>query len=716
MAESFYSPSWHRVAKLKPRLMAHVRLHRHSYRGRIWHVVQDNQTGQFFRLSAGAYRACTLMDGERTIEDIWEMTLRSPGADQPTQNDIVRLLTQLYNADLLHGGTSPYLEEQTHRADKRARQQLLNRIRNPLAMRVRLVDPDRFLNATMPFVRPFFSIWGVMAWLALVIAGAVLAGLHWRELQSVGFEQIYSTQNVLVILAIYPITKLLHELGHAYAVKNWGGEVHEMGLLMLVLMPVPYCDASSSIAFREKHRRAVVGAAGMVVELALAAIAMIIWSTAEAGVVRAIAFNVALICGVSTLIFNGNPLLKFDGYYILSDLIEIPNLAQQANAYFFYLIKRFGFGMVTEASPRQSEGERRWLVSYSVASFFYRISVSLTVALLIAHKLFFIGVMLALFSVFMAVVWPLFKGVRYLATSPALEGNRRRALRVSGLATLLALAALLVLPLPYSTVATGIVWIGEDGYTLRSGGDGYVKSAIFEGNRPVKSGETLFQQEDDQLTIGLDIFKSAVDELKIKREAVDTTDRSTANIISEQIRLGEERVAEMKRRLSDLTITAPVDGTFISVTAPDAIGRFQKKGDVVGYLAGSTGRIVRVVVPEGEIDLVANQSRDVEVMLTMGEEQVFAASVLRQAPAALDALPHGALSTEGGGSVLINKTSDQRLVPLEPVFQLDLKVAGLPEEAGLGMHARVRFIHPAEPIAPRLYRQVRQLFLRQFNV
>ena len=147
------------------------------------------------------------------------------------------------------------------------------------------------------------------------------------------------------------MVKSLHELGHAFATKVWGGEVHEVGLMLLVFIPVLYVDASASAAFRQKHRRIVVGAAGILVETTLAALAVIVWVYGSPGIGRAIAFNVILIGGVSTLLFNGNPLLRFDGYYIFSDLIEVPNLATRANAYLFYVIQKHLFKIDSVDSP-----------------------------------------------------------------------------------------------------------------------------------------------------------------------------------------------------------------------------------------------------------------------------------------------------------------------------------------------------------------------------
>ena len=165
----------------------------------------------------------------------------------------------------------------------------------------------------------------------------------------------------------YPLVKLLHEFGHAFAVKRWGGEVHEIGILFLVFMPIPYVDASAASVFPGKHRRMVVGAAGIAVELFLAAIATFVWVSVEPGWTRHVAYAVMLVGGVSTLLFNGNPLLRFDGYYVFADAVEIPNLASKANRYVASLAQRFVLGMRRARVPETSPGEAPWLVGYAIA-------------------------------------------------------------------------------------------------------------------------------------------------------------------------------------------------------------------------------------------------------------------------------------------------------------------------------------------------------------
>ena len=157
--------------------------------------------------------------------------------------------------------------------------------------------------------------------------------INWPELSMNTSDRVLALENIFLMALVYPVVKLIHEFGHAYVLKKWGAEVHEMGIMFLVFFPVHYVEASESISFSSKYQRMLVGAIGVMVELFLAASAMILWANIEPGVVRTLAFNTMIVAGVSTLLFNGNPLLKFDAYYVLSDYLEIPNLASKANAY-----------------------------------------------------------------------------------------------------------------------------------------------------------------------------------------------------------------------------------------------------------------------------------------------------------------------------------------------------------------------------------------------
>ncbi len=715
MASSLYSPSWYRIAPLKPRLKPHVRLHRQRFRGQTWHIVQDDQSGHFHRLSPAAHHMVCLMDGRRSIAEIWTILCQRLGKEQPTQDEVIRLMSLLHAADLTLGDALPDMAEMSVRSDRTARQLLLSRVKNPLSIRFSLLDPDRFLDRTMPFFAPLFSRAGFACWLLLIAAFALNVATHWPALNESVSDRLLSTQNVLLILIIFPVMKLLHELGHAYATKKWGGEVHELGVMLLVFVPIPYVDASASAAFRSKWRRAIVGAAGMMVELLLAAIASFVWIHAEPGLIRAAAFNVMLLGGISTILVNGNFLLRFDGYYILCDLIEIPNLASRANKYVIHLTKRHLLRVDDLETPVTARGERAWFIGYAIFAFVYRLTVTVGIAFFVASHFFVVGVFLALLSLATTLVWPLLKACRYLAADAQLAGKRRSAIGVSLGLALLAAGGLLVVPLPYATMAQGVVWVADEA-TIRVQTEGFARMPAIPEDRQVKPGSLLAELEDPLLDSGIAIARSQLDELTVRLEAAGIGDRVLASILREEIKNTEAQLRNLLKKRGDLSIVSGRSGRFQTIEAADLHGRFFRKGDVIGYVLGDDDPIVRVIVPQSDVDPVRRGATAIQARLATDAASSLTASVVREVPAAVQELPHAALATIGGGDLLLDPRHQDRLQPLDPVFQLDLAVPGLPKASRLGTRVHVRFEHAPQPLGQRIGRWTRQLFLKQFNV
>ncbi|MEP9378771.1 peptidase M50 [Aquabacter sp. CN5-332] len=715
MARTLQNPSWYRVANLRPRLRSYAQLHRQRFRGEVWYILQDHQSGRFHRLSPAAHLVVCLMDGRRTVHEIWQQVGTRLGEDQPTQTEVIGLLTQLHGADLLMGEVLPHMDELAHRSQKQAERAMLMKLRNPLSLKVPLLDPDRFLDLTLPLVRPLFTRLGFLAWAALVVAGIVLATMHWGALTGDLLDRLLSAQNLILIILIYPVVKAIHELGHAYAAKVWGGEVHELGVMLLVFVPMPYVDASSSAAFREKWRRIIVGGAGIMVEAALAALAMIVWTLVEPGAVRAVAFNVMLICGVSTVAFNGNPLLRFDGYYVLADLLEMPNLGSRANRYVFYLVQRYIFRIPDLTSPATARGEPLWFVAYAVSAFFYRLLVMLGVALMVGTKFFFLGIALAAWGLINGLVMPLVTGLRYLAFSPQLQGRRGRALTFTAAVVGIILAALLVVPVPYATVAQGVVWLPERAVVrARTGGD--VRAITANAGESVREGTPLFQLDDPELSAEAEVLEKQAEALQLRLDAVRTVDLVQANILQEQVRQIRGELEVNRQRNEERTVTASHDGRFLVPEASDLPGRYVRQGDMLGYVVGADDPVVRTVVPQADVDLVRRRTGAVLVRFADNIDHPVPASLSREVPAAQEDLPSPALSTMGGGEIAVDASKPDAPRALESLFQFELQVPGLSATERIGGRVYVRFDHGWEPIGFRMVRALRQLFLREFNV
>ncbi len=715
MTESLFSPSWYRVAELKPRLRGHAQVRRHDYRGEIWYVLQDQTKGRFYRFPPSVYRLLGRMDGEHTVQELWEDAVGQLGDDGPTQTEVVQLMSQLHSADMIVCDVPPDTAELLRRSRKLERSRRLQNLRSPLAVRIPLFDPDRFLAATLPLVRPFVSPVGAILWLAVVGTAAVLAVAHWTDLTSNAVDRVLSAQNLLVIWLMFPIVKTLHELGHGWLLKAWDAECHEMGIMLLVLTPVPYVDASTATEFREKHRRALVGAAGILVELVVASVALFFWLALEPGVMRSLAWNTLLIGSVSSIVFNANPLLRFDGYYILSDLLEVPNLAQRGMAFCGYVVKRHLLGMKRTQPPYAGPGERFWFVLYTISSFIYRAFVYTAIALFIAGKFFIIGLLLASWAIATMVVLPIGKGIAFLASSPQLRENRPRALALSAAVVGLLVALLFVMPFPSSTRTEGVVWVPEESL-VRAGADGFVQRVLVEPGERVSRGQPLVSCQDPLLTAQAGVLRARLAELDSRRDWALTLDKVQAQILLEEIEGVRDELARAEERRSALLILSPMEGVFLMPRAQDMPDRHLKQGDLIAYVADVERPTVRAVVPQSRVDLVRAATRGVRVRLTERLDDILDAEVIREVPGAVERLPSTLLGSAGGGEIAVDPTDKGQTQTMEGLFQFDLRLGGRLDEVFFGSRADVRFDHGTMPIGWQLYRSARQLFLKRFNV
>lgn len=706
---------WYRAAELKPRLRSHAKIHRQRFRGQTWYILQDQASGRFHRFSPDAYFILAMMNGRHTVQEIWEKAGERLGENVPTQDEVLGLLGQLHTADVLQSDVPPDILEVTKRSETQNRRDFLMRIRNPLALRIPLFDPDRFLTLTMGLARPFFSLFGLLAWIALIAYGGVLTALHWDALTANIADRVLATQNILLTVLIYPFVKGLHELGHGYAVKRWSGEVHEMGVMMLVLIPVPYVDASSASVFGGKWSRALVGAAGIMVEMALAVIAVIVWVNVEPGPVRAGAYSLMLIAGVSTLFFNGNPLLRFDGYYVMADLVEIPNLGTRANKYLLYLIQRYFLGIPDLTPTATAPGERLWFVAYGLAAFCYRLFIVLVISTFVATKFFIIGILLAIWAASMMFVFPVIKGVAFVLVGPQLRRRRRRALTLCGTALATVLGALTLIPLPYATVVEGVVWTGQ-GAAVHAQADGVVAELIAAPNSIVVPGEPLVRLEDPYIGAQVRVYESELAELRLALSAVEVVDRVQGDIVRARLESAQAALALTRERERNLTVLSDGAGRFVPIGDVDLPGRFIRKGEVLAYVIEDGPATVRAVVPQQRIDLVRQRTYDVSIRFVDRMAESVPAAVAREVPAASAQLPSPALAVSGGGGVAVDPRAGQTPMALESLFQLDIRASDPNPGSTIGGRAYVRFDHGSEPVASRLYRLVRQLLLKQFNV
>jgi putative peptide zinc metalloprotease protein len=715
MSDSLFSTYWYRVARLKPVLRDTAIISRHVYRGEPWYILQNSLNGRSHRFNAAAYSVIGLMDGQLTVEEIWENVGQQSIENAPTQDEIIQLLGQLHEADLIQSDILPSTVEMVRQLRGAPSGEWKQRISNPFSLRFPLLDPDRFLRKYEFLAAPLFARSMLVIWLLIVLSAIVAAIMHWPEIAGSVSDKIFSPRNLVLLWLIYPIVKIFHELGHAFAVRKWGGEVHEMGIILLALTPIPYVDATASASFSDKKRRITVAAMGMAVELLLASIALFVWLNVETGIISAIAYNVMLIGGVSTVVFNGNPLLRYDGYYILSDLIEIPNLAQRSTRYLGYVVQRYLFGIETVESPVTAPGEKGWFLFYGPLAFCYRMAVLIGLMLLVGSRFFVIGVLIALWGTVTVLILPAVRTLKQFLNSAAAHQRRTRLVGVAAGSALGIVILLFLLPFPLWTSSQGVVWLPEQS-TVRAGADCEIVDVLAPAGQAVAQNEPLIKGVDPFLEAEIDVYRARMEELYATYNAQPLHERVMRKMLLDEIELVKGDLQQAEDKAQELVIRSPAQGNFILIDTRNLPGHFVKKGELLGYIIAEHRPTVRAVVTQADIGLVRNQLTGVEVRLAERSATPMQAKVERIVPAADINLPSPALGIACGGIIPVDPSDPEGLQALETFFQLDITLPDDVVDPHIGARVFVRFKHGRMPLAMQWYRSLRQLLLRKFYV
>lgn len=737
-----FSESWYRVADLRPRLLTTVQIHRQHFRGRTWHVVADPASNQFFRLNEAAYRFVALLDGRRTVAEAWTICNDQLGDDAPTQPESIQLLGQLYTSNLLIAELPPDAAGLFGRYHKRITREIQSYLMNIMFLRIPLLDPDRFLDRWIAAAGWLFSWFGGLLWMALLLTGGYFLAGRWDELtdqtRSV-FDQMTLMANLPAMYGAMIVTKVLHEFGHAFACKKFGrqngtgGEVHAMGVMFLIFTPLPYVDASSSWAFRSKWHRIVVGLGGMYIELALAAIAAIVWANSGDGTLaKSLSYYVIFIAGVSTVLFNANPLLRYDGYYILSDLLEMPNLWQRSRQYVYYLVKRYAWGVRRPFNPANTGGEKAWLCGYGIASTIYRFVVCFGILYFIADRFFILGAVLAMVAIIAWVLVPLGKFVHYLATHGELMRVRGRAWATTLLTVGTLIGLLGMVPWPDRCEATGVIeplnmrviYAQTDGFLSRDPADGAAPGTF------VQAGQTLLVSHNPRLEAARNQLRAQQTQYEAERRTCIAS-RNFAGVRTYDLQLAAtaKQLATVEQQLADLRPTAPLAGQWVCPQLSSRRGALVQSGEPIGLVADPANLIIRAVVSQDDAWLIEQANRTVEFRILgrsdlnpigrsfTGRLRLRADGSLDMPPVGQDTLPSAALGYAAGGPMAVLPSDREGRKTAETFFEVRvIPELGADVRLLAGQRVVVRFTNRPKPLAEQWWRAGLQMVAKRFHI
>lgn len=720
MEKRIYSDSWHQVANLELQILHDVKIFKQFYRDRKWYVLQDRYSNRFFRVTPEAYDFLMLLNGSGAVGAIWLESLKNNAEDTPTQDEVISLLSHLHSSNLLYFKNQSNTEAMFDRLIDKEKRELKAQISSFLFLRIPLWNPESVLKKLKPLIDIVFTFKMFVVW---VVCGVFAAKIVFENLDkiSVQTQGVLAPSNLVFLYLCLISLKFLHEAGHAMMTKRFGGTVNSTGIMLLILTPIPYMDASSSWAFNNKYQRILVGAAGMLVELFIAFLAVFVWINTGDGLVHSLAFNVMLIGSVSSLVFNGNPLLKFDSYFMLSDYLEIPNLYERSRIQSYYFVEKFIFGIKENLSPT-SDGfmESFWLVLYGILSSLYRILVSLSIVLFVADQWFLLGSLTAIIAVYTWGLKPLSSYLKYLFTDQKLRLNRLRAISITGTCVIAIVCSISLVPFYKSIRAQGVVE-SHSYSSIYSPIEGIIKTIYVKNGQSVKTGDPIVLLSNYDLDLQLAKYKSQLAEVQaLLTQAIGSKVADLKPIRKRQESI-HNQIRVLKEKQASTLIKAEQSGIFVShdllVLKDTWINNRHKIGKIVDQ---SKYKFLAVVPQDSAYDLFTTKDIKGEIRMYGSAKHLVNALDVKVIPFEQDELPSASLGWKAGGQTSTQDSDTTGTKTKESFFLVKASLSNIEvfnkEVLYHRKRGELRISLPSEPIAHQVYKSIKQVVQKRYNL
>ncbi len=712
-----FSDSWHRVSGVRASLRPNLRAHRQMFRGETWVVLQEPLSNEFFRIPLDAYHFLSRLGPHRTVDEVWREGLERDGDHAFSQEEVVQLLAQLNHSNLLLFDTPGIADSLFERFRKRRRRETKAQLLGFLAIKIPLLDPDRMLDHAMPLIRLLYGKVGLVLWsLLMLAAGKVLIDNADRLFDQA--QGVLAPSNLVLLYVGFLVAKLVHEFSHAAACKRFGGEVHVMGVMLLLFTPLPYVDATACWGFRQRWQRLLVCAAGMLAEFVIAGIAALVWANSAPGVVNALAYNIIFTTTVSTLAFNLNPLLRFDGYYMLVDLLGTLNLYQRSREQLRHSAEKLLFGLRDGRAPADDKGEAVTLGVYGVLSLGYWAIVAVGILTFITDHYLDLGLLLGLFLAFLWGVLPLVMFGKWLLFSPRLYQRRGRAVLVTLGLLAAVLLPLALLPVPDRVRVPGVV----ESEAIRQANnptEGFLDSVLVRSGDRVAAGQPLMRLRNPDLDAEIAAAEAERRQLLAEERRAEGSVVADLQPLREHRAAVEARLAELEQRRAALLVAAPIAGTWTDSEAVRNPGRWLPRGTLLGMVVDNGSHRFVAVVPQVATYLFDDEIEKAEIRLAGQEDVNLVASRVQVIPFQHGLLPSAALGWMGGGDIAVSMTEGSGRLAVEPFFRIHALFGDHGNGGGEAGHLRhgqsgtMRLTLRDLPLLWQWERQIRQFFQRK---
>ncbi len=684
---------------LRLRLRADLACREHIYQGRRCWVVKDPLTLKYYRFEEEEYRLLSWLDGERSLQSLQDQFEASFAPQKISLQEIHQFVGAMHQAALVNSDARGQGATLAQRRKEHAKRQRWSAFTNVLCIRFKGIDPDRLLGWLNTRLGWIFSAPAVFAGLCLAVIALTLVLVEFDVFQSrlPAFHEFFGAKNWLWLAATLAVTKVIHEFGHGLTCKRFGGECHEMGVMLLVLTPCLYCNVTDSWMLPNKWRRAAIGAAGMYVEILLASICTLIWWRTQPGILNYLCLNVMFVSSVSTIVFNANPLLRYDGYYILSDVLEIPNLRQKATTILQRKAGAWLLGFDETDDPFLPARGRALLAAYSVAAGLYRWVVVFSIvwflnSVLEPYGLKPVGQVLAAASLYGLFVHPMIRLFKHLSSPGRMDQVNKLRFAISSAGVCGLLLALLYVPLPHYIRCHVHV-------RPRSAAPIYVEVAGNLTETHVKPGQSV-RRGDPIVTLrntGLDLQINA---LQGRREQLDVR-AATANSLAvlgvdeAALELDEllETMGGVDRQIEEqeddkrrLVVRAKEDGEVIAIpnrradrtgerlaswsgqpTATKNVGAYYPFGQLVCYV-GDPNELQAILMIDGHDMEFVHEGQPVHIVLDQRSDWRIMSKLSHVSKRRARSVPDS-LAGRNGGPIASHPSRAGKEEPLETYFE-----------------------------------------------
>ncbi len=619
----------------------------------VWYMVEDEASGKFFRIGIPEYTFLSLLDGKRTVNSALmrvSSLLKQSAMDDREAANICRWAIE-------SGLVETELSSSSSRREEKDRREFFARTMswiNPVTLKIPLFRPDPLVERITASMGWLVSPGGILLWFMVVAFGFYQLLMNFDRFFA-GQVNSISVLDAWYFAVAWIVLKLIHELAHSIVCKKYGGSVRSSGILLLLLIPLPYVDVSSSWRFESKWRRIITAAAGILAELFIAAIACCIWVWSSPGPIQYHAGNVIITATISTIFFNINPLMRFDGYYILSDWLDIPNLATHGRQYIKSFFKRIYFG--TRIQPVKSGGWRGIVVKgygFLAMAWFLTIAVGLSIGA--SNFIEGFGLMVVFISLSLWFVVPVVKLFRYVTLGTEFESPNRIWFATASTLTVVILAGVLLL-VPAPTVITAPVVVDFKPHKIiRSASSGFARMIHVDNGQVVNQGELLLSLENPELEAEYNslLIDIRISELKIN-SMVNAEEVALLQLEREHLAAAEIRKEELELLLDKLEVRALSDGVVLALDLPSKLDTYLKPGDELLSLGDPENLHVIAMTAQEDVDWLKHRDDPNVQLLIWGrhKDTIIDGQIATIEPRARDDLPHEAFAAANGGTLAV---------------------------------------------------------------